>query len=112
MKKAGINPNLVDSPEHIESNVAKKWLTQEDADKAKEIIDTVSKEAAGKLNENMIQNIAKGRMNKFYKENCLVDQEFQFADEADGKISVQDWLKKQDKDLKVVDYKRFSLAAD
>ena len=112
LKKAGINPNLVDSPEHIESNVAKKWLTQEDADKAKEIIDTVSKEAAGKLNENMIQNIAKGRMNKFYKENCLVDQEFQFADEADGKISVQDWLKKQDKDLKVVDYKRFSLAAD
>ena len=112
LKKAGINPNLVDSPEHIESNVAKKWLTQEDADKAKEIIDAVSKEAAGKLNENMIQNIAKGRMNKFYKENCLVDQEFQFADEADGKISVQDWLKKQDKDLKVVDYKRFSLAAD
>ena len=112
LKKAGINPNLVDSPEHIESNVAKKWLTQEDADKAKEIIDTVSKEAAGKLNENMIQNIAKGRMNKFYKENCLVDQEFQFADEADGKISVQDWLKKQDKDLKIVDYKRFSLAAD
>lgn len=112
LKKAGINPNLVDSPEHIESNVAKKWLTQEDADKAKEIIDTVSKEAAGKLNENMIQNIAKGRMNKFYKENCLVDQEFQFADEADGKISVKDWLKKQDKDLSVVDFKRFSLSAD
>lgn len=112
LKKAGINPNLVDSPEHIESNVAKKWLTQEDADKAKEIIANVSKEAAGKLNENMIQNIAKGRMNKFYKDNCLVDQEFQFADEADGKISVQDWLKKQDKNLKIVDYKRFSLAAD
>ena len=112
LKKAGINPNLVDSPEHIESNVAKKWLTQDAADKAQEIIDTVSKEAASKLNENMIQNIAKGRMNKFYKENCLVDQEFQFADEAYRKISVQDCLKKQDKNLKVVDYKRFSLAAD
>ncbi len=112
LKKAGINPNLVDSPEHIESNVSKNWLTQEDADKAKDIIATTSAEAAGKLNENMIQNIAKGRMNKFFKENCLVDQEFQFADEADGKISVQDWLKKQDNDLKVVDYKRFSLSAD
>lgn len=112
LKKAGINPNLVDSPEHIESNVAKNWLTQEDADKAKEIIAKTQSEAAGKLNENMIQNIAKGRMNKFYKDNCLVDQEFQFADEADGKISVQDWLKKQDKDLKIVAYKRFSLSAD
>ena len=112
LKKAGINPNLVDSPEHIESNVAKNWLTQEDADKAKDIIAKTQEEAAGKLNENMIQNIAKGRMNKFFKENCLVDQEFQFADEADGKISVQDWLKKQDKDLKIVSYKRFSLAAD
>ena len=112
LKKAGINPNLVDSPEHIESNVAKNWLTQEDADKAKDIIAKTQAEAAGKLNENMIQNIAKGRMNKFFKENCLVDQEFQFADEADGKISVNDWLKKQDKDLKIVNYKRFTLAAE
>ena len=49
-------------------------------------------------------------MNKFYKENCLVDQEFQFA-EGD-KISVSDWLKKQDKDLKIVDFKRFTLLAE
>ncbi len=112
LKKAGINPNLVDSPEHIESNVAKNWLTQEQADKAKEIIDTVSKQAAGNLNENMIKNIANGRMKKFYKDNCLVDQEFQFADEADGKITVNDWLHKQDKNLAIVAYKRFSLSAD
>ena len=84
LKKAGVNANLVDSEDHIESNVAKGWLSQEDADKAREIISTVSVEAAGKLNENMIQNIAKGRMAKFFKENCLVDQEFQF-EEGDKK---------------------------
>lgn len=110
LKKAGINPNLVDSPEHIESNVAKKWLTQEDADKAKDIIAKTQVEAAANLKEQMIQNIAQGRMKKFYKDNCLVDQEFQFAD--GDKITVQDWLKQQDKDLKVVDYRRFSLAAE
>ncbi len=110
IKKAGINPNLVDSDDHIESNMAKGWLTQEDADKAREIKQTVSAEKAANLNEQMIQNIANGRMAKFFKENCLVDQEFQFADE-DGKITVKEWLKKQG-DLNITAYKRFTLVAD
>ena len=58
----------------------------------------------------MIQNIAKGRLNKFFKENCLVDQEFQFGD--GDKATVAEWLKKQDKDLSIVAYKRFTLAAE
>ena len=37
LKKAGINPNLVDSEAHIESNIAKGWLTAEEADKARAI---------------------------------------------------------------------------
>ncbi len=110
LKKAGINPNLVDSDDHIESNVAKGWLTQEDADKAKDIRTKVAAEAAANLKEQMIQNIAKGRLNKFFKENCLVDQEFQFGD--GDKASVAQWLAKQDKNLKVLAYKRFSLSAD
>ena len=110
IKKAGINANLVDSEDHIESNIAKGWLTQEEADKAREIRKTVAAEKAANLPEQMIQNIAKGRMAKFFKENCLVEQEFQFADE-DGKISVKDWLKKQG-DLSIVAYKRFTLAAE
>ena len=110
IKKAGINPNLVDSDDHIESNMKKGWLSQEEADQAREIKQTVGAEKAANLNEQMIQNIAKGRMAKFFKENCLVDQEFQFADE-DGKISVKDWLKKQG-DLNIVAYKRFTLLAD
>lgn len=110
LKKAGINPNLVDSDDHIESNVAKGWLTQEDADKAKDIRTKVAAEAAGNLKEQMIQNIAKGRLNKFFKENCLVDQEFQFGD--GDKASVSEWLKKQDNELKIVDFKRFTLASE
>ena len=92
-----------------ESNTKKGWLTQEDADKAREIKKTVGEEKAASLNEQMIQNIAKGRLNKFFKDNCLVDQEFQFS-EGD-KISVGEWLKQQG-DLKIVAYKRFTLAAE
>ena len=110
LKKAGINPNLVDSPEHIESNQAKGWLTAEDAEKAKKIIAENSNEEAAHIKEQMVQGIARGRMGKFYKENCLVDQEFQFADE--GKVSVQDWPKQQSKDLKVLAYRRYTLAAE
>lgn len=109
LKKAGINPAHVDSEDHIESNTKKGWLTQENADKAREIKKTVGEEKAASLNEQMIQNIAKGRLNKFFKDNCLVDQEFQFS-EGD-KISVGEWLKQQG-DLKIVAYKRFTLAAE
>ena len=110
IKKAGINANLVDSEDHIESNIKKGWLTREEADKAIEIRNTVAAEKAANLNEDMIQNIAKGRLNKFFKENCLVDQEFQFGDGE--KQSVSEWLKAQSKDLKIVAYKRFTLSAE
>ena len=111
LKKAGINANLVDSDDHIASNVAKGWLTQEEADKAQQIRKEVSVTAAANLKEQMIQNIAKGRMAKFFKENCLVDQEFQFGDEG-AKESVSQWLNKQAKGLKVEAFKRFSLSGD
>ena len=109
LKKAGINANLVDSEDHIASNITKGWLSQEDADKAIEIKKTASEQAAANLNENMIQNIAQGRMAKFFKENCLVDQEFQFGD--GDKESVSQWLSKQG-GLTIRAYKRFGLAAD
>ena len=110
IKKAGINANLVDSEDHIESNIKKGWLTREEADKAIEIRNTVGAEKTANLNEDMIQNIAKGRLNKFFKESCLVDQEFQFGD--GDKQSVNEWLKAQNKDLKIVAYKRFTLSAE
>ena len=110
VKKAGLNPNHFDSEDHIESNQGKGWITAEDVAKFREIKATVSAEKAANLNENMIQNIAKGRVGKFLKESCLVAQEFQFGD--GNKESVADYLKKQDKELKIVAYKRFTLSAE
>lgn len=108
LKKAGINPAHVDSEDHMESNMGKGWITAEDVAKAKEIIATVSAEKAANLPEQMIQNIAKGRLNKFFKESCLLNQEFI----QDSKLSVADYLKAADKELTVVDFKRFTLAAE
>ena len=110
LKKAGINPNLVDSEDHIESNMAKGWLTQEQADEARKLKESAAAEKAASLNMNMIENIAKGRVQKFLKENCLVDQEFQFG-EGD-KATVAQWLSQQDKELKITDFRRFTLAAE
>ena len=108
LKKAGINPAHVDSEDHMESNMGKGWITAEQVAKAKEIIATVSAEKAANLPEAMIQNIAKGRLNKFFKESCLLNQEFI----QDSKLSVADYLKAADKELTVVDFKRFTLAAE
>lgn len=58
--------------------------------------------------EAMIERIAEGRMQKFYKENCLLNQEFI----QDGSLSVADYLKKADKDCTVTAFKRFTLRAE
>ena len=110
LKKAGINPNLVDSEDHIESNMKKGWLTQEQADEARALKEKAAAEKAANLPAQMIENIAKGRVQKFLKENCLVDQEFQFGD--GDKATVSQWLALQDKELKIVDFKRFTLVAE
>jgi elongation factor Ts len=111
LKKAGINPNLVDSEDHIESNMAKGWLTQAQADEARALKESAKAEGEAQLKMQMIENIAKGRVQKFLKESCLVDQEFQFADGGD-KVIVAEWLKQQDKELKITAFKRFTLVAE
>lgn len=58
--------------------------------------------------ENMIARIAEGRMKKFYKEQCLLDQEFI----QDSKLSVADYLKQADKDCTVTAFQRFTLRAE
>ena len=108
LKKAGINPAHVDSEDHMESNMAKGWITAEDVASAKEIIATVSAEKAANLPEQMIQNIAKGRLAKFLKEVCLLNQE----DIMDGKKTVREVLKAADAELQIVDFKRFTLRAE
>ena len=98
----------VDSEDHMESNMAKGWITAEDIAKAKEIIATVSAEKAAHLPEQMIQNIAKGRLAKFLKEVCLLNQE----NIMDSKKTVREVLAAADPELKIVDFKRFTLKAE
>ena len=107
LKKAGINPAHVDSEDHIESNTAKGWITPEQADQAREIIKTVGEEKAASLPAQMIDNIAKGRVAKFLKENTLEDQEYQMSD---NKETVKEALAAADKEAKVLAFKRFSLS--
>jgi len=108
LKKAGLNPNHFDSEDHIESNTSKGWITPEEAAKGREIMAATAAEKAANLNENMIQNIAKGRMAKFFKENCLVEQEFI----SDSKLSVQQYMDSISKGLTATAFKRINLNQD
>lgn len=108
IRKAGYNPNHFDSEAHIESNLAKGWFTQEDADKVRQIMKETAEAKAANLPEQMIQNIANGRLNKFFKENCLMEQEYH----RDAKMTVAQYLDSEVKGLVVVDFKRVNLNQD
>ena len=108
LKKAGINPAHVDSEDHMESNMTKGWITAEDVAKAKEIIAKVSEEKAANLPQQMIENIAKGRLGKFLKEVCLLNQE----DIMDGKKTVKEVMKESDPELQILSFKRLTLRAE
>jgi elongation factor Ts len=58
--------------------------------------------------ENMVERIAEGRLNKFYKEVVLLHQEFI----KDAKISVEQYLKNTDNALTVTAFKRITLNVD
>ena len=55
--------------------------------------------------EAMLEKIATGKLNKFFKENTLMNQAFI----KDTKKNVSQYLKEADKDLTVVDFKRLAL---
>ena len=108
LKKNGINPNLCDSEDHIASNIAKGWLTEEEAEKARVIIKETAEAKAANLPEQMIQNIANGRLNKFFKESCLMEQEFV----KDSSMTIAQYLDKAQKGLVAVEFKRVNLNQD
>ena len=56
--------------------------------------------------EAMVEKIALGKLNKFFKESTLLNQDFI----KDSKQSVQNHLKSFDKELTVTNFKRFALA--
>lgn len=107
IKKAGINPAHVDSETHIESNMAKGWITAEEAAKAREIRETVTAEKSATLPEQKVNSIAAGRMAKFYKEYTLLEQKYEGGGEEAGKITVKELLVK--KQLTCVGFKRVTL---
>lgn len=108
LKKAGFNLYIAESEEHMEEGLRKGEITAEQVEEIRKIKAETAADKKENLQENMIQNIAKGRMNKFFKENCLLNQEYI----QDSKITVSEYLKQADKDLEIVDFKRFSLRAD
>ena len=107
LKKAGINPAHVDSEDHIESNMSKGWITAEDAAKAREIKTTVFAEKSASLPEQKVNNIAAGRMAKFFKEYTLLEQKYEGGGEEAGKITVKELLAK--KHFTCVAFKRVTL---
>jgi len=94
MQVAAMNPIAVDQ-NTISQNVIDREL-----DIARE-----KAKAEGKP-EAMIDKIAAGALQKYFKENTLLSQEFV----KDNKKTIADVLKAIDKDLKVSDFKRVSLS--
>lgn len=58
--------------------------------------------------ENLLDRIAEGTLQKFYKENTLLQQEFV----KDNKQTIDQYLKQQNKDLTVTAFKRVTLNVD
>ena len=108
LKKAGFNPNHFDSDDHIASNITKGWITEEDAAKAREIMAEAAEKKAANLPQQMIDNIVNGRINKYYKENVLLEQEYH----RDATLTVGQYLDKEMKGLVTVEFKRVNLNQD
>lgn len=97
MQIAAMNPVAVDS-----SSVSTEVIEREKAI----IFDLIKNDPkmAGKPDE-MINKIAEGKLNSFFKESTLLAQAFV----KDGGMSVGDYLKSKDSDLKVLTFKRVAL---
>lgn len=107
LRKAGINPAHADSDDHIASNTAKGWLTEEQAQTARNIRATVPAEAEANLNMKKVEMIAQGRLQKFLKESTLMEQQYILSD---SKELVKDVLKA--KGVNICDFRRVTLAAE
>ncbi len=83
MQIAAMNPVSVDPTS----------IPQETIDRERALAEEVTRQE-GKP-ENMIEKIVDGKLNKFFKENTLLSQEFI----RDNKISVAEYLKQTDANL-------------
>ena len=104
LRKAGINPAHADTDDHVESNLAKGWLTEEQAEVARKIRREVPAEAEANINMKKVEMIAQGRLQKFLKESTLNEQVYVMSED---KELVKDVLKKAG--ITVCDFKRVTL---
>ena len=93
MQIAAMNPLSIDQDDMPEDLIAKEI--------------EIGKEQAIQEGKpaDLAEKIAKGRLNKFFKENTLLNQAFV----KDNKKSIKQYLSEADKDLTVTAFKRFSL---
>ncbi len=95
MQIAAMNPVAID----------KENVSQEVIDKEMEIGRDQAKQE-GKP-ENILDKIAEGKLNKFFKENTLLNQAFV----KNNKKTIKQYLQEQDKDLTVTKFDRFGLSS-
>lgn len=93
MQVAAMNPVSI-TPNDIPAEIKEKEL-EIAREKARE---------AGKP-ENLLDRIAEGALQKFYKESTLLQQEYV----KDNKLTIEQFLKQTDKELSVTIFKRVSL---
>lgn len=95
MQVAAMNPVAVDKDD----------VPQDVIDKEIEIGKDIARQEGKK--EELLEKIAMGKLNKFFKENTLLNQDFV----RDSKMNVAQFLKQTDADLKVTGFKRLMLGA-
>jgi elongation factor Ts len=108
LKKAGFNLYISENEEHLNEGIMKGNITEAQAQEIRDLKAKVAEEKAANLPTAMIDNIAKGRVNKFYKESVLLEQEFV----KDAKLTIEQYLHSASKDLTVTGFKRFTLNVD
>jgi elongation factor Ts len=108
LKKAGFNLYIAESEEHIAEGIAKGNITEAQADEIRKIKKEVAEQKLANMPEQMVQSIANGRMAKFYKESCLLNQEYCM----DATKTISQILKDASATLTVTAFKRFTLRAD
>ena len=95
MQVAAMNPIAVTSDQ----------IPQELKDSEMEIARDKAREAGRP--ENILDRIAEGALQKFYKDTALLQQDYV----KDNKLSIDEFIKQNDKELTVTEFKRVSLNA-
>ncbi|MCF0181466.1 MAG: elongation factor Ts [Muribaculaceae bacterium] len=109
LKKAGFNAYYCATEEHQKEAIMKGYMTEEQVEEAKKLMAEKAAEKEANMSEQMIQNIANGRLNKFFQENVLMEQVYEASE---NKETVAEYLNKASKGLVATDMKRVNLNVD